>query len=100
MTPLNAHFSLWPSVPALDRARLTGCLLSLALLAGCASTEVTNHQPYQGPKLPRPAQIIVYDFAATPEDIPGWSEAGKSYAESGASVSDSVLTSPNSTLVM
>src|SRR4051794_41435000 len=42
----------------------------LLLLAGCASTEVTSRQAYQGDRLPRPGQIVVYDFAATPADLP------------------------------
>src|SRR3954469_23675627 len=43
---------------------------ALLLLAGCASTSVTSRQAYQGDQLPRPGQIVVYDFAATPADLP------------------------------
>lgn len=43
---------------------------ALTLLAACASTEITSHQAYQGPKLPRPGRILVEDFAATPAEIP------------------------------
>src|SRR3954469_5796328 len=43
---------------------------ALLLLAGCASTSVTSRQAYQGERLPRPGQIVVYDFAATPADLP------------------------------
>jgi hypothetical protein len=45
---------------------------------GCASTEVTSRQEYQGGKIPRPAHIWVYDFAATPTEVPSESAlAGK-----------------------
>jgi Domain of unknown function (DUF4410) len=44
--------------------------LALLLLAGCASTQVTNRQTYEGEKLARPDRIIVYDFAATPAEVP------------------------------
>ena len=40
------------------------------LLGGCAKTEVTSRQEYRGGKLPRPSQIIVHDFSATPDDVP------------------------------
>jgi hypothetical protein len=39
------------------------------LLAGCASTSVTTNQVVFEP-IPRPDQIWVYDFAASPADIP------------------------------
>jgi len=44
--------------------------LALVLAAGCASTQITGRQEYQGGKIPRPADIWVYDFAATPEEVP------------------------------
>jgi hypothetical protein len=44
-------------------------LFALLLVAGCASTKVTERQAYTGEKLPRPDRIIVYDFAATPDKI-------------------------------
>jgi hypothetical protein len=43
--------------------------LFLIVLAGCASSNVTEYQPYQG-KIDRPDRIIVYDFATTPSDLP------------------------------
>ena len=43
--------------------------LVVIVLAGCASSNVTEYQPYQG-KIHRPDRIIVYDFAATPSDLP------------------------------
>jgi hypothetical protein len=43
---------------------------TLAVLAGCASTSVTNRQQVVTGSLPRPGQIWVYPFAATPADIP------------------------------
>ena len=41
-------------------------LLALVIVAGCASTEVTERQRYEGAKLARPDRIIVHDFTATP----------------------------------
>lgn len=47
-----------------------GCWLSvIAVVAGCASSEVSDYRPYQG-HIPRPDRIIVYDFAAVPSDLP------------------------------
>ena len=46
-------------------------LFALAVvLAGCASTEVTERQRYQGEKLARPDRIIVHDFTGNPADVP------------------------------
>jgi hypothetical protein len=45
-------------------------LTSLYLSTGCASTKVTDRQTLVTEKLPRPDHILVYDFVATPADIP------------------------------
>ena len=45
-------------------------LLALVVVAGCASTEVTERQRYQGAKLARPDRIIVHDFTGNPADVP------------------------------
>ncbi len=46
-------------------------LLALIVLAGCASTKVTEgHSDTGDEKLARPDRIIVYDFVATPGDVP------------------------------
>ncbi len=43
---------------------------ALAVLAGCASTNVTQQTPMASPGLARPNQIWVYDFIADPARIP------------------------------
>jgi hypothetical protein len=45
-------------------------LLAVVVVAGCASTEVTKHQRYQGAQLARPDRIIVHDFTGNPADVP------------------------------
>ena len=40
------------------------------MLAGCASTNVTQQTPMSAPGLPRPNQIWVYDFVAASSDMP------------------------------
>jgi len=52
---------------------LAACLVAAVLAAGCASTKVTNRQELVSDILPRPSQIWVYDFAATPADVPAGS---------------------------
>ena len=44
--------------------------LAIVFVAGCASTDVTSQQMMQTGKLPRPNRILVYDFAASPADVP------------------------------
>ena len=50
--------------------RAASCLLALAVVAGCASTEVTERQRYAGERLARPDRIIVHDFTADPAEVP------------------------------
>jgi len=58
--------------------RIGLCVLAVAVVAGCASTEVSDRQEYKGGKIPRPHHIWVYDFSATPADVPADSAlAGK-----------------------
>jgi hypothetical protein len=54
-------------------SRATPWILVLLVSAGCATTEVTDRQTYSGAKLARPDRIIVYDFAATPNEVPAGS---------------------------
>jgi len=50
--------------------RIAASLVAVVVLAACAKTQVTGRQTlYQG-KLARPDHIFVYDFAATPQDVP------------------------------
>jgi hypothetical protein len=42
----------------------------MVVAAGCASTEVTSSDQVVTGQLPRPGHIWVYDFAATPADMP------------------------------
>ena len=51
-------------------AKAIGLLLVVAMLAGCASTNVTEQTPMTAPGLARPNQIWVYDFVAAPSDMP------------------------------
>jgi hypothetical protein len=54
--------------------RITSRILGLGLfgliVAGCASTEVTNQRQFANGPVPRPGNILVYNFAATPADLP------------------------------
>jgi hypothetical protein len=45
--------------------------VALFVVTGCASTEITRREANIGnEKLPRSNDILVYDFAATPADVP------------------------------
>jgi len=50
--------------------RLASCLFVAAVLVGCASTKVSNRERLVYDKLPRPAHIVVYDFVASPTEVP------------------------------
>jgi len=57
--------SFWKRLP-----ELMACLIFLAVLVGCASTEVVNRKRLVNEQLPRPSKIFVYDFIANPADVP------------------------------
>jgi hypothetical protein len=57
------------------------CLSALLVIAGCASTKVTSRDELVTEKLPRPAHVWVYDFAATPSDVPAKSALAGQYSE-------------------
>lgn len=57
------------------------CLLGCAVLVGCATSEITSGQyNVAGERIPRPGHVIVYDFRATPADIPATSAITGSYS--------------------
>ena len=58
------------SAPGNGLLMIVWSLLALIVLAGCATTEVTSSQPLVNERLPWPNHIWVYDFAATPVDVP------------------------------
>jgi hypothetical protein len=70
-----------------------GLFFAMALLAGCASTKVTQQTPMTAPGLARPNQIWVYDFVAAPSDMPADSSlAGQVGAPSTPSTPDEIET--------
>jgi len=58
-------------------------LFAVVVVAGCASTKVTNRQQLVTGQLPRPNEIWVSDFAATAADVP----AGSAFAGQAADAS-------------
>jgi len=58
-------------------------LFAMVVVAGCASTKITDREEVVTGKLPRPAHIWVYDFAATPADVPADSALAGKYSEHG-----------------
>jgi hypothetical protein len=52
------------------RNRTIPFFFALVVVAGCASTNVTQQTPMSSPGLARPNQIWVYDFVAAPSDMP------------------------------
>ncbi len=57
-------------------------LLLVGVLAGCASSEITQRQNYAAQdRLPRPERIIVYDIRATANDIPASSAITGHYSQ-------------------
>jgi hypothetical protein len=64
-----------------SRSQIVFCLFALLVVAGCASTKVTDREIYVMGEIPRPAHIWVYDFAATPADVPAGSALAGQYAQ-------------------
>src|SRR5262245_9869430 len=59
-------------------------LLALAVVAGCASSKVTTREVLVTEKIPRPNRILVYNFAATPAEVPADSALAEQYSEHSA----------------
>jgi len=51
-------------------SRVIASLVGFLALAACAKTQVTGRETLYSGKLARPDRIFVYDFAATPADVP------------------------------
>src|SRR5512135_3124646 len=49
---------------------IVSCLFVLVIVAGCASTQVSNRQVLVNERIARPDRILVYDFIANPADMP------------------------------
>jgi hypothetical protein len=72
-----------PEAPSALRrkiATMVPCLFVMVVAAGCASTTVTDRQPFVTGQLPRSNQIWVYDFAATAADVPADSSLAGQYS--------------------
>lgn len=50
--------------------RIVFCLLAFGAAVGCAETQVIGRERLVTERLPRPGHIWVYDFAATPAEVP------------------------------
>jgi hypothetical protein len=50
--------------------RLVIVLIAIIMGGGCASTKVSDRELLVAEKLPRPDHILIYDFVATPADVP------------------------------
>jgi len=78
------------------------CLVGLVagLLAGNASADITNRVILVSGQLPQPGQIWVYDFAATPADVPAESAlAGQSDLDTTPQTADQMYPSEPPRLV-
>jgi hypothetical protein len=72
---------------------ISALLFSCVVVVGCASTNVTDQTPMSKEAVARPDRIWVYDFAATPGDIPADSAlSGKVAAASTPPTAEQVAT--------
>jgi len=63
--------------------RIIQCLAVFLVLVSCASTKITNREIYVMDNIPRPGRIVVYDFAATADDVPMQDTQAKLYSREG-----------------
>lgn len=70
--------------------RLPLCLFALIFIAGCASSTITARHEYTGPQIARPDHILVYDFAATPADMPDESSINGQYSQQGTQTAEQI----------
>ena len=72
---------------AVAARQLPPLLMALAVLAGCASSDVTSRRSFEG-ELTKPARVVVYDFSATPQDVPADSVLAGQFARREAPQSE------------
>lgn len=60
--------------------RLPALAVGLAMLAACASTDVAERSTYEG-DLTKPTRVVIYDFSATPQDVPADSALAGIYSK-------------------
>src|SRR5262245_19852592 len=59
-----------------SRSAAISIFFALTVLAGCASTRVTQQTPMASPELARPNQIWIYDIIADPARVPADASIG------------------------
>jgi hypothetical protein len=64
----------------------------MIVIAGCASSKIISRQEYQGEKVARPNNIIVYDFSAIPGDAPPESAQTSEQIETGRRLGTNIST--------
>lgn len=75
----------------ISKRTLVTILATLLVGAACASTKVSDRQILVDEKIPRPHRIWVYDFIATPADIPADSSfAGMKNADAPAQTPEEI----------
>lgn len=76
-----------------SRKKIRLSLFILLAVAGCASAKVTERQQLVAEKLPRPGNILVYDFASTPDAVPADSAvAGQISQQTAARTEEEMAT--------
>ena len=73
-------------------SRTISCLLALVAVTGCASTKVSDRQVLVAGQLPRPNHIFVYDFVATPADLPADSLLAGGHSGGTAQTAEQIAT--------
>jgi hypothetical protein len=68
------------------------CMFALLVVAGCASTKITNREQLVTGQLPRPAHVWVYDFAATPADVQVDSAMAGQYSQDTSQTAEQIAT--------
>ena len=76
-----------------SRNHILLCLAALLVIAGCASTKVTERDEMVTGQIPRPNTIWVHNFAATPADVPDESAlAGQDIEHSTTQTAQEIAT--------
>jgi hypothetical protein len=74
-------------------SRVVLCLFTIVAIVGCASSNITERQEYRGGKIARPDHILVYNFAATPAEVPAESAlASRNFEHSSSQTANQIAT--------
>lgn len=86
----SSKFRTGKSAMTISRGLKAVCVLALLFAGSCASTKVSDRQQLESGNIARPNNIWVYDFVATPGEVPGDSSLAGQYSQDAPQTAEQI----------